>query len=274
MKRVVLFFSFLSYFQLAQSQSLEFGFLAGVSIYNGDLSSEEYVRYTEDFLPAGGIFLRGVVHPKLAVRGSFIIGALRADDKGRTNDVRGLNFKSPLVELSVVGEIHPFRNRRNMQAPSLSPYFFGGVAGYYFNPKTDYEGEEVELQPIGTEGQGLPGGPEKYSRVQVSIPLGFGLHWQVNNRLSLGAEFGARKLFTDYLDDVGSEEVNYGILVSNSGTIAGELSIRNPDSRPTETTNSTYSRGKDLLDWYYIGGITLAFRIQNGGSGQFGCPGF
>jgi hypothetical protein len=275
MRITLLILTFFLSFQNAKSQSLEFGFLGGISIYNGDLSPQDYVKYLEDLRPAGGIFLRGTVHPKLAIRGSFIIGALGADDVGRVNEARGLNFKSPLIELGVVGEIHPFRNARNMRSRYISPYLFGGVAAFFFNPKTDYQGETIELQPLGTEGQGLPNAPDKYSRVQFSIPIGVGLHFQVNDRLSIGAELGARKLFTDYLDDVGSREVNYGILVSNNGTTAGELSIRNPDRRPTEPTNATYTRGKDLLDWYYVGGVTLAFKINTGGGrGEFGCPGF
>lgn len=274
MRRIILIVSLFLFHQIAQGQSLEFGFFAGASIYNGDLSPEDYAKYLEDLRPAGGIYLRGIVHPKLAIRGSFILGSLAADDKGRVNDTRGLNFKSPLVELAVIGEVHPFRNRRNSSAPHLSPYFFGGVAAYYFNPKTTYLGEEIELQPLGTEGQGLPNAPEKYSRVQFSIPIGVGLHFQINNRLSISGEFGGRKLFTDYIDDVGHRDINYGILVSGNGAIAGELSLRNPDSRPTEPTNDTYFRGSDLLDWYYIGGITLAFQIQSGRGGQFGCPGF
>ncbi|MFT4762345.1 MAG: hypothetical protein ACI9XO_002865 [Paraglaciecola sp.] len=275
--RFLIFVFFLS-FQTAKSQSLEFGLSAGVSIYNGDLSPQNYIKYIKylgDIQPAGGVFLRGAVHPKLAIRGSFSIGSFSADDKGRANESRGLKFKSPLIELAVVGEIHPFRNSRNMRGRHFSPYLFGGVATFFFNPKTDYQGETVELQPIGTEGQGLANAPDKYSRVQFSIPIGVGLHLQINNRLSIGGEFGARKLFTDYLDDVGSREVNYGILVSGNGTTAGELSIRNPANRPTEPSNNTYTRGKNLLDWYYIGGVTLGFKIHSGGrNGQLGCPGF
>lgn len=274
MIRVLLIFLGLHFFQFAKSQSIEFGFIAGTSVYNGDLSPDDYVKYLEDIHPAGGIFLRRIVHPKLSVRASLIIGALSADDNGRVNEIRGLNFRSPLIELSAIGEIHPLRSRRNMRAPNFSPYLFGGVATYYFNPKTDYQGEKVELQPIGTEGQGVPGGPEQYSRVQFSIPMGFGVHIRINSRLSLGAEFGARKLFTDYLDDVGSQAVNYGNLVRNNGTIAGELSVPNPDWRPTEQSDSTYTRGKASLDWYYVGGITLGFKLQNATGGQFGCPNF
>lgn len=273
MRVATLIFTFFISFPMVKSQSLEFGFLAGISIYNGDLSPQDYVKYLDDVRPAGGIFLRGRVHPKLAIRGSFFIGALVGDDEGDANDFRGLNFKSPLIELGIIGEIHPFRNARTIRGRHFSPYFFGGVATYYFNPKTEFQGETVELQPLGTEGQGLPNAPDKYSRVQFSIPIGIGLHFQVNNRLSIGGEFGARKLFTDYLDDVGSREVNYGILVSNSRT-AGELSIRNPANRPTEPTNDTYTRGSDLLDWYYIGVVTIAFKINSSGRGQFGCPGF
>jgi len=275
MKKTLFILIFLPLSFYLKAQSVEFGLLAGVSIYNGDLSPalENFTQYFDDLQPAGGIFLRGVLHPKFAIRGSLSLGSLTADDEGRVNNNRGLDFTSPLVELAVVGEFHLFRNAR-WTNPHLSPYAFVGGAGYFFNPKTEFEGETIELQPLGTEGQGLANFPDQYSRVQFAIPMGIGIHLQVNDRFSIAGEFGGRKLFTDYIDDVGSQPVNFGILVSGNGQVAGELSIRNEADRPTEPTNDTYTRGSDLVDWYYIGGITVAFKIQGTGGNQFGCPGF
>ena len=275
MRTIAIIYTFLTLaFATANAQTVEIGLMGGVSLYNGDLSPIDYAKYLDDIRPAGGFFIRNNFHSKFSIRGSLTIGQLHGDDRGDINDMRGLYFKSPIIEVGLIGEIHPLRKWQNYTRTNsrVSPYVFGGIAGFYFNPKTDYQGQTVELQPLGTEGQGLPGFPEKYNRVQVSIPLGFGISFDLNDQVKIGVEFGGRKLFTDYIDDVGSQELNYFTLVSGNGAIAGELSIRNPDQRPTELTDNVYRRGSDLKDWYYFGGITVGVKLQGGNWGGIGCP--
>ena len=63
-----------------------------------------------------------------------------------------------------------------------TPYVTGGAAVFTFNPKAEYNGEWVALQPLGTEGQGLPQYPDrkKYSLIRW---LHFGVVFQMRQLL-------------------------------------------------------------------------------------------
>ena len=57
--------------------------------------------------------------------------------------------------------------------------------------------------------------PVPYSSFQPAIPLGFGFKYAVNPKWMVGFEFGVRKMFFDYLDNVSEGDLlrknyNYG----------------------------------------------------------------
>ncbi|MCH8905099.1 MAG: hypothetical protein IIA45_14425, partial [Bacteroidetes bacterium] len=83
-----------------------------------------------------------------------------------------------------------------------------------------------ELQPLGTEGQGIVAGKKTYSRTQLSIPAGISIIYKSNSRVRIGFEIGYRKTFTDYLDDVSTIYFDENILVEQKGTVAGAVSNR------------------------------------------------
>ena len=60
----------------------------------------------------------------------------------------------------------------------------------------------MDLQPLGTEGEGFYKGEKKYNLTQLAIPIGGGFKYAISNNVRIGIEVGFRKLFTDYLDDV------------------------------------------------------------------------
>lgn len=131
--------------------------------------------------------------------------------------------------------------------------------------------------PSAPKGKGLPGYDEPYKLTQLAIPLGIGLKILLNSNLTLGLEFGGRKLFTDYLDDISNTEVNYFDVLEGNGELAARLS--NPNLVDPSPDNATYRRGGDYKDWYYIGGVSLSFRLQGSGRGMgsgrgIGCPTF
>ena len=86
---------------------------------------------------------------------------MKADDfkSGNIQQLnRNLSFKSSVVEFGPVLEIdffkfHPGQNN-TAKAAFGTPYFMGGINIMRMNPKTRYNGEWIELQPLGTEGQG------------------------------------------------------------------------------------------------------------------------
>lgn len=82
----------------------------------------------------------------------------------------------------------------------------------------------------------------------------------------MGVEFGVRKLFTDYLDDVSTTYVDQNLLLLNRGAKAVELAFRGGELKngATYPADGTQRGGNKAKDWYYFTGITASFRI--GGS--------
>ncbi len=221
----------------AEAQSLkpsfEIGLLGGLAFYNGDLGPEAFGDHFQEIQPAVGVFGRYTFNPYFAARLGFTYAIVSGDDEYSARPERDLSFRAPLFELALTGEFSPFVFGTPYETPLFAPYLTAGIGLFNFRPETRFEGEWVELQPLGTEAQGLPGYPEKYSRTQLNIPLGVGLRVVLNDTWTVGVEFVGRKLFTDHLDDVSDAEVNYRDLIQGNGVLAAQLSNKQIDPSAT-----------------------------------------
>lgn len=170
--------------------------------------------------PAVSAAFRYKFNKNINLHTSFNYMLLAGDDK-LTSEIyrnnRNLNFKSNVFELATRFEFGISSFKRTgvyrLKKSSLSKINkrkalelvgFVGIGAFYFNPKgkNPVSGKWEKLQPLHTEGQGLPGGPKQYKRVSVSIPVGVALHYIIDKYWSVGLEFSYRKTFTDYIDDV------------------------------------------------------------------------
>ena len=114
-----------------------------------------------------------------------------------------------------------------MGSHSLTPYVFGGIALYHFNPYTrDTSGTKYYLKPLSTEGEGFIDGRNNYNLTQFAIPFGAGVKLSLSDNVNVGFELGYRKLFTDYIDDVSTTYVDQSSLLVNRGSKAVELAYR------------------------------------------------
>jgi hypothetical protein len=152
----------------------------------------------------------------------------------------------------------------------------GGGSVFRFNPEREFDGNYIELQPLGTEAQGAPGYDEPYSLTNFALLFGGGLKFIIKERFTIGLEIGGRKTFTDYLDDVSGKQVNFLDVLENNGSLAAQLSNPKP-GLPPEGENSLYTRGGEFEDWYFMGGLSFSFAF-GGGTGVhsrgIGCPTF
>jgi hypothetical protein len=74
-------------------------------------------------------------------------------------------------------------------------------------------------------------------------------------------EFGARRTYTDYLDDVSGRYVDPAQLAAINGDVAGALSDRSIN-RAAGEDNTFYLRGnRETNDWYFISAISMSFKI-------------
>jgi hypothetical protein len=173
---------FVSSFHNLIAQRAEIGFGAGTFTYTGDLSR------TYNFLnskPAGTVFYRSNISKVVSFRAGITAGKLGASDS-RPIDAfaaqRRSSFNIFLMEASTVMEYHFLNWRDTKHILRFTPYLFGGLGLF-----------------------GLSGGaakPAEYSNVQGTIPFGAGVKYIVNPKWYVALEFGVRKTFFDYLDNV------------------------------------------------------------------------
>jgi hypothetical protein len=236
---------------------------------------------TRPNIRAGYAFM---INPYLKLNANVLYGRLRGDDaltqeKFRNN--RNLHFRSPLVELSVSMEYYPFQEKflhlysmkgaKGSKSNYWSPYLSAGFGGMWFNPKAQYtDGKWYALQPLGTEGQGLPGAPKKYNRVQIFVPVGLGIKYSLNRQWSMGFEISRRFVFTDYLDDVSGVYYDKAAIQEKSGDVAmyfADPSL-DPNFGPGDgllTTGTGQQRGDATdNDSYMFAIFSVHYRLMKG----------
>lgn len=237
--KVFLFFLFAQTIAVAQ-KSGEFGVMLGGTNYLGELSAER----TDNFHFAGGITGRWNMNHYLAIRGNVFYGNISGADSNNTSQAkrdRNLSFKSPLFEVSGLLEWNLFGfdpiggQRDRVRKKMFSPYVFTGIAMFKFNPMAYLDNNWVELQPLGTEGQGTTPFQDrkKYNLTTFSIPMGVGIKLRLAPRLVFAAEYGMRITFTDYLDDISKTFVDPQILAAAFGG-PNSNSVRLADRSPDE----------------------------------------
>ncbi len=213
--------------------------------------------------PAVSIGHRYYTGEKMAVRTNFTYGILAGNDNLTTEvfrQNRNLNFKSDVFELQIVYELHFFteqlghvydlRGVKGEKSSRVGLYLFAGVGGFYFNPKSLLNGTYVELRPLGTEGQGLPGGPDEYNNFQFCIPMGFGVRKALSKQWSAGLELQYTKTFTDYIDDVSGVYFDNSVLAAERGDLAAYLADPSLDKVPGQTNTGAQRGDSSDLDAY------------------------
>lgn len=254
-----------------KAQFLEAGGIIGLSNYRGDLSNNSVGLYLKETKGSFGAFASYHFNDFLALRLGGQFGTISGTDANSPSEEirsRNLSFRSILVEGSLLAEFYiPGFEPYNLNKP-LSPYLFAGIAGTYFNPQTEFAGEKVSLQPLGTEGQSMAGFGAKYSRVAFSVPFGLGVKFAVTDLLNVGLELGLRRSFSDYLDDVSGAYVAYDQLLAGNGPLAAALGNRTGELLGTEplivetgTPRGDQARG----DWYYVLGLTVSWNFLDNG---------
>ena len=268
----LLFLFFFSSMPFVQAQDIEAGLLLGTAQYQGDLSKQQYTL-SETKPGFGGLF-RYYFNPKFNLKASIMYGQISGDDanyddeKGRKR--RNLSFRSHILEGSVQLEYNILPYVNNTELYKWAPYVFTGVSVFNFNPKAEYQGETYELQPLGTEGQGTQGEPDKYNLTQLSIPLGVGLKYSVGSGWNIGLEAGLRKTFTDYLDDVSSDYPDPSVF--DDGSIANKLYDRSDEVEgiDQQVHGEGSQRGNpDDDDWYTFFGFTITKTFRETGCMNF-----
>ena len=246
----------------------EFGVLGGTGYYLGDMNSTHF----NNLRIAGGITYRKNFDRRFSFKSSALYTNIYADDANSSDPIkvnRNLSFKSDIIELSGQVEFNFLPYETGNSLYSWSPFVFIGASIYNHNPKAEAsDGQWYDLQNLGTEGQGTTAFPnrKKYALTQLSIPFGGGVKIGVSENFNIILEYGLRKAFTDYLDDVSTTYVfDKGKWPTDMSLLAQELSDRNLSG---SLMQNEMARGDDTKnDWYSFSGITLSFRIKGNTKG-------
>ncbi len=252
----------------AKSQYLEYGLGIGGSVYWGDLNAPDFGSNLSNMNLAVQAMAKLNFSKYIAVKGNLLYGKLSGDDGNsflEWQKQRNLDFKSTLIEFALLGEFHVFGYNFGEENP-LSPYVTAGVGAFYFNPTTQFEGTTYALQPLGTEGQGMPGFASKYNRLAIAIPFGAGVKFKVNDKVNFSLDILARKTFTDYIDDVSTNYVAYDELAAGNGVIAANLGNRVAEylgqENPVIIETGSQRGGADVTDYYFTGMLTVTFKLN------------
>ncbi|HFA49742.1 MAG TPA: hypothetical protein ENJ95_12100 [Bacteroidetes bacterium] len=240
-----------------KAQYLEVGTQLGLSNYSGDLSEQSVKK--EGFGSMIGIFGRYNFTKYLSAKASLTKGAISGSDsnaKSTATRKRNLNFRSDIIELSATGEINlsPFNIRAEQTGV---PYFFTGFALAHFNPQAQMRGSWYDLQPLQLEGK-------KYSKYAFAIPFGLGMKFNLTYKINFGLEFGARKTFTDYLDDVSAYYPDV-ISLRKTEPVVAALAYRSPELTGEfgDDPMGTDRGNPNNKDWYFFGGLTISVNLTD-----------
>ena len=244
----------------------EIGGWAGVSHYFGDLNTN--FDLTHPGFAGGGVF-RFNFNDRLCLKMGANYGNISADDKNSTNvfeQRRNLNFRSTLVDGSGQLEFNFLPYNYFDKSQWFSPYLSAGISVFNFNPQGKLNGTLYELRPLGTEGQ-FRG--EEYYTTQMAFAYSGGFKIALNEVWSINVEISARKLFTDYLDDVSKSYPNMNDIRKQHGDIAVQLSDPSiPDAEGKKIGQFGRQRGDSKSnDMFTFLGVSVLYYF-----GDLRCP--
>jgi hypothetical protein len=200
----------------------EIGFGVGTFNYTGDL-----VR-TYDFTtskPAATVFYRSNISNVISLRTAITAGKIGASDTRNPIDAfataRAASFNLFLFEAAGTFEYHFLDWRDSKRRLRFTPYLFAGAGLFGFS--------------------GVGQKSAEYSNIQLTIPFGGGMKYVLNPKYYIAFEFGIRKTFFDYLDNISE----------------GNPSVK----------NFQYGNSFDY-DNYFFTGITLTYTFYD-----IPCPG-
>lgn len=206
-------FLFLLFSNIVIAQRSEVGFGLGTFNYTGDLIRSYNFKYSK---PAATVFYRSNISKVVSFRAALTGGKIGASEKpiDAFATRRNASFDLFLLEASTVMEYHFLNWRETKRFVRFTPYLFAGLGLF-----------------------GISGDIEKnaeYSNVQASVPFGGGIKYVYNPKWYFSLEFGVRKTFFDYLDNIS----------------AGD----------PRTKNYQYGNPNDNDNYYFIGiSVTRAF---------------
>lgn len=170
------------------AQNSELGFGVGTLTYTGDLAPHYSFSNSQLAVTA---FYRSNLSKVVSFRTGIVAGGLGATDRRSSdafNQRRNASFDIFVFEASSVMEYHFLNWRDERRLLRFTPYLFGGLGIFGMS------GNQIKSS--------------EYSDLQLTIPFGAGIKYVINPLWYISLEYGMRKTFTDYVDNVSQGRPN------------------------------------------------------------------
>jgi hypothetical protein len=250
------------------NESKEIGVAAGTAYYLGDINPDRH--FGGRLHSAMGGFFRYNITPRISARVNVVRGTVESwdvdsDDAWQVN--RNLHFRNRITEYAALVELNYLDHRLGNPDDRVGAYLFTGLAIYSHMPEAEIDGVWYALQPLGTEGQGTTWGEARglkpYATAGMSLPFGFGFKVNVGPAIAFNVEWGVRKTWNDYLDDVSTTYADERVLRAEKGDLAAAFADRMvalPEGRDQAAGLQRGDPGKD--DAYGFLTASLCFRVS------------
>lgn len=184
----------------AKAQIIEVGASVGLSYYMGDINPR--IPFMKSDLGWGAL-VRYYSDTRWAFRLAYSNLQLNGSDEASGyRPERGLSFNTKVHDIALVAEFNFLDYFTGSRRNGLSPYLFGGISVFAFNPKAD---DGTELCNVLTDvdyDKSIPSnGDVKYRKMSVSLPFGVGVKYSLGKKLGVALEWRWDYTFTDWLDD-------------------------------------------------------------------------
>jgi len=178
---------------LAQ-RNANFGVFAGTSYYLGDINPNRHFYRPS---PSFGAIYRVNINTRYAIRASGYYAGLSGSDldfpdlNHPDRPVSPAAFNTSLIDVALQVEYNFLSFTPNMGKWRYTPYLTTGFAGALILSS------DVAASNL------------------ISFPFGAGIKFNINSRISAGAEWSFRKTFSDHIDGLENPSGTYSVLHNN-----------------------------------------------------------
>ena len=162
--------------------------LGGVN-YKGEIAPKYRFGNNQ---PAVTIFYRKDISKPVTLKASALAGGIAGTDNYfdlPLNQLRQARLRGTLIE-GAVGLEYNFLDYYDLRRRiRWTPYFFANAAAFYVSAKTESSTQGAVVN-------------KENAFISFSIPAGVGIKYALSQHWNLGAEIGARKIFTDSFDNL------------------------------------------------------------------------
>ena len=246
------------------SSKFEFSLNTGCSLFYGSISNDNI--FMNPVNKYNRVRLRYFSNKRIGLEFSIATSRLSNNDLYSSNYShynRGMNFVSPIASVGLGLNYSFFDNFKFSKISRIKPLISFGIEALKFSPKSLYNNEEFELQPLRTGGQGFDNITSLYKLLTFSFYIGYEMKYQFSKKYSIGILVDWHYCQSDFVDDVGPTGYPNMALFSSQYSINTLYNAATYFSNPSNKSVSPGEQRNDNSrhDQYFIFGISFCKRF-------------